>query len=118
MLSNKEIICPDNLLNFAKKKKDPTNAHLKSAYNKFRNSVNNDIKSSKKDYNTKYFENCKNTMNKTWKGINDIIRSNKKTTYINQINHNNHTAAAAATTTTNNHHHHHHHHHHHNNHRG
>ena len=30
-------------------------------------------------------------MKKTWKGINDIIRSNKKTTYINQINHNNHT---------------------------
>ena len=70
---------------FAKKKKDPQNAHLKSAYNRFRNSVNNDIKSSKKDYYSRYFENCKNNMKKTWKGINDIIRSNKKSTYINGL---------------------------------
>jgi len=30
-------------------------------------------------------------MKKTWKGINDIIRSNNKSTFINQMNHNNQT---------------------------
>ena len=74
---------------FVRKKKDPNNEHIKSAYNKFRNSVNNDIKTSKKEYFNKYFENCKSNMKKTWKGINDLIRSNNKSTHINQINYNN-----------------------------
>ena len=76
---------------FARKKKDPHNVYLKSAYNRFRNSVNNDIKVSKKEYYDAYFQNCKNNMRKTWAGINDLIRSSHRSTHINQIQHNNET---------------------------
>ena len=67
------------------------NEHLKSAYNRFRNSVNKDIKVSKKEYYDRYFENCKNNMKKTWTGINDLIRSSHRSSHINQILHNNKT---------------------------
>ena len=83
----KKIKTRNNL--FANKKKDPNNEYLKSAYNRFRNSVNNDIKQSKKAYYGQYFENCKNNMKKTWKGINDLIRSNNKSTKVNYILQNN-----------------------------
>ena len=83
----KKIKIRNNL--FANKKKDPNNEYLKSAYNRFRNSVNNDIKQSKKAYYGQYFENCKNNMKKTWKGINDLIRSNNKSTKVNYILQNN-----------------------------
>ena len=75
---------------FARKKLDPDNIHLKSAYKRFRNSVNRDIKSSKKAHYTKYFDNCKNSMKKTWKGINELINTkNKSHINISQLNHNN-----------------------------
>ena len=35
---------------FAQKKKRPNDSHLKSVYNKFRNSINKEIKLSKKEY--------------------------------------------------------------------
>ena len=73
---------------FARKKLSPDNDHLKHAYNRFRNSVNRDIKTSKKKYYTNYFANCNNNMKKTWKGINELIRSNNKTININQLQHN------------------------------
>ena len=74
---------------FRKKKEDPNNRHLRQTYNKFRNSVNRDIKKSKERYYLKYFQNCKSNMKKTWKGINDLIRSSNKSSTINQIQHNN-----------------------------
>ena len=74
-----------------KKKLDPNDEHSKIAYNRFRNSVNNDLKESKKVYYDKYFSNCVNNTKKTWAGINNLIRSNKKTSYISQIQHDNQT---------------------------
>ena len=74
---------------FKKSKDDPGNAHLKQVYNRFRNSVNKDIKKSKEQYYLGYFEKCKNNMKKTWKGINELIRSSNKSSTINQIHHNN-----------------------------
>ena len=67
---------------FAKKKNNPEDAYTKSVYNKFRNSVNKDIRSSKKEYYQSYFENCKNDMKKTWKGIRCIVNT-KKTNLMN-----------------------------------
>ena len=49
---------------FKMKKNNPENRHFKQVYNKFRNSVNRDIKKSKEIYYSKYFENCKNSMKK------------------------------------------------------
>ena len=74
---------------FRKKKEDLGNQHLKLVYNKFRNSVNRDLKKSKENYYQNYFKNCKNNMKKTWKGINEIIRSSNKSSAINQIQYNN-----------------------------
>ena len=53
--------------------------------------MNKDIKNSKKNYYSTYFEACKSNMTKTWKGINEItsIRPNSPLKLINQINHNN-----------------------------
>ena len=74
---------------FRKKKEDPDNQHLKQVYNKFRNSVNRDIKKSKEKYYLNYFENCKNNMKKTWKGTNELILPKHKLSTITQIQHNN-----------------------------
>ena len=73
---------------FKQKKLDPENLHLKHVYNRFRNSVNRDIKKSKETHYVKYFENCKNNMKKTWKGINELMSSRKKSSNITQIEHN------------------------------
>ena len=87
----KEILKKIKIRNklFANKKKDINNEHLKSAYNKFRNSVNNDIKMSKTKYYNTYFESCQTNMKKTWKGINELISNSNKSTHISQIQHNN-----------------------------
>ena len=74
---------------FRRKKLDPGNQYLRQGYNKFRNSVNRDIKKSKEKYYLNFFENCKNNMKKTWNGINELMRSNNRYTNINQIQHNN-----------------------------
>ena len=86
----KSIITKINHRNdlFRKKKNDPNNQHLKSSYNKFRNSVIRDIKKSKKEYYLTYFDKCKNNMKKTWKGINELIRPSNKFSTVNQIMHN------------------------------
>ena len=57
----------------ARLKKHPSDAHLKASYNKFRNSVNKNLKHSKKNYFSSYFGTCKNNMKKIWKGVNEII---------------------------------------------
>ena len=75
---------------FSRKKDNPHNLYLKQAYNKFRNSINRDIKNSKVKYYSNYFENCKNNMKKTWKGINEIASTKlKSSSNINQIKANN-----------------------------
>ena len=75
---------------FARKKKKPDDEHLKSSYNKFRNSINRDIKKSKKDYYSSYFEECKLNINKTWKGIKELVNTkNNLSTNITQLKSNN-----------------------------
>ncbi len=75
---------------FVQKKKKPNDMNIKYIYNKFRNSVANDIKKSKKDYYSKYFEDCKTNMKKTWKGIKELINtSNKNPTKIDELKVNN-----------------------------
>ena len=72
---------------FVKKKNNPNDDYIKKVYNQFRNSVNRDIKSSKKSYYSNYFENCKNDMKKTWKGIKSLVNiKNKISTNATQIN--------------------------------
>ena len=85
-----EIITKINHRNelFKLKKADPENTHLKHVYNRFRNSVNRDIKKSKEKHYVTYFQNCKNNMKKTWKGINELMSSRRKSTNITQIEHN------------------------------
>ena len=73
---------------FTRLKSNPDD-HLKDAYRKFRNTINRDIKIAKKLYYTKYFEDCKNNMKKTWKGINDLIRNRSTLNNINQLSINN-----------------------------
>ena len=84
----KDFYCSDI---FVMKKNKLEDEHLRKTYNRFRNSVNKDIKNSKKNCYSPYFEACKSNMTKTWKGINEIIsiRPNSPLKLINQINHNN-----------------------------
>ena len=49
--------------------------HWKTSYNKFRNSINRGMKKSKTDYYSSYFEECKQNMNKTWKGIKELVNT-------------------------------------------
>ena len=74
---------------FARKKLEPENEYLKLAYKKFRNTINRDIKLSKKSYYSQYFNECKHNMKKTWKGINELINTRSSLNNINQLNLNN-----------------------------
>ena len=67
------------------------------AYNLFRNSVTRDIKASKRNYYASYFENCKNNMKKTWKGIREIINTKPSMTCISHIYHNGQTITEPIT---------------------
>ena len=58
---------------FAIIKHEPENDHLKKVYKRFRNVIKRDIIASKKQYYSNYFDECKNNMKKTWKGINELI---------------------------------------------
>ena len=63
---------------------------MKRTYNKFRNSVNQDIKASRIKYYSTYFEKCKNNMKDTWKGINQLVSTKLNAgSKINQIKTNN-----------------------------
>ena len=64
---------------FVKRKNSPNDEHLKTTYNKFRNSVNREVKLSKRTYYTNFFENCQNDMKKSWKGIRENVNTNSKT---------------------------------------
>ena len=74
---------------FTRTKQEPGNVHLKTVYKKFRNTINRDLIKSKNSYYRLYFDNCKNDMKKTWKGINDLIAAKSTSTNINQLNINN-----------------------------
>ena len=70
---------------FARKKNNPLNSYLKMAYNRFRNSVNRDIKQSKKDYYCALFQNCQNDAKKIWKSIREVTSSNKTANKISHL---------------------------------
>ncbi len=61
---------------FKRKKRQPSNENVNRLYNLFRNRINRELKKSKKVYYTKYFEENKNNIKKTWEGIKSIINSN------------------------------------------
>ena len=67
------------------------------AYNLFRNSVTRNIKASKRNYYASYFENCKNNMKKTWKGIREIINTKSSMSFISHIYHNGQTITEPIT---------------------
>ncbi len=70
---------------FTKLKKEPENHLLRETYKTARNIINRDIKTSKKNHYLKYFEDCKNNMKKTWKGINDLINIRSSSNFVNQL---------------------------------
>ena len=74
---------------FARLKHNPHNDVLRLAYKQLRKTITKEIKESKKDYYSKYFEDCKQNMKKTWKGINNLLQSKSSTNYINHLNINN-----------------------------
>jgi len=60
---------------FNRRKRQPNNNNIKTLYNLFRNRVNREIKKAKKYYFKVYFEENKNNIKQTWKGIKDIINT-------------------------------------------
>ena len=66
----------------------------KTAYNRFRNSINRDMKKSKKDYYS--------NMNKTWRGIKELVDTkNNLSTNITQLKANNSTPTIPSLTASN-----------------
>ena len=75
---------------FYRKKRQPKNIAVKLLYNKFRNRVNRELKKSKIEYYSQYFEDNSNNSKKLWEGIKSIINTNNtKFSNINQLNINN-----------------------------
>ena len=70
---------------FLRTRTEPDNQHIHETYKRFRNSINRDIKNSKKSFYNKYFDDCKHNMKKTWKGINELINNNSKSSNINEL---------------------------------
>ena len=72
---------------FNRKKRQPNNMNIRILYNIFRNRVNRELKNSKKEYYSQYFEDNKKNSKKTWEGIRSIININKsKFKSISQLN--------------------------------
>ena len=72
---------------FQLKKRQPKNEENKRLYNLFRNRVNRELKKSKKNYFTDFFEVNNNNIKKTWEGIRSIININKsKLPHVSHIN--------------------------------
>ena len=72
---------------FARKKRQPDNERVKLLYNNVRNKVNREMKRSKKDYYSSYFEEHKSNIKKTWEGIKKIVNVKNNVTYsISQLN--------------------------------
>ena len=66
---------------FARKKRQPSNEHVKQAYNQARNRVSHKIKDSKKEYHRAYFERFCNDVKKIWEGIRKIVYVKKNTSF-------------------------------------
>ena len=69
---------------FKRKKNDPHNLNIRRLYNKFRNRVNRELKKSKINFYTNYFETNDKNIKKTWEGIKSLV--NIKKANINTIN--------------------------------
>ena len=75
----------DNL--FARKKRQPDNAHVCQVYNKARNRVTRELKRSKKEYHVKHFESLSTSIKQTWDAIRKIVNVKKSTHFsISQLN--------------------------------
>ena len=92
-LQNKPWLTPDILKMiknrnkaFERKKRQPNNENCKRVYNELRNSVNREIKRSKKLYYANYFEENINNIKKTWQGIRKIVNLNKYSSKTSQLN--------------------------------
>ena len=71
---------------FFRKKRQPNNVNIKKLYNIFRNRVNRELKKSKKDHYSQYFETNNNNSKKIWEGIRSIINISKsKSSCISQL---------------------------------
>ena len=64
---------------FERKKREPNNSLVKSTYKRIRNQVSREIKKSKNQFYSKYFESHSNNIKKTWEGIRKIINPGKPT---------------------------------------
>ena len=72
---------------FHRKKRQPTNENVTRLYNIFRNRVNRELKRSKKEHYSSYFEEHSNNIRKTWEGIKSIINvKNTVKPAISQLN--------------------------------
>ena len=72
---------------FPQRKSNPNDVNIKRIYVLFRNAVNWDIKTAKKLYWSSYFQESKNDMKKTWKGIWQLVDiKNLSTSNIIQVN--------------------------------
>ena len=72
---------------FAQRKGNPNVVNIKIIYILFRNAINRDIKAAKKSYWASYFDESKNDMKKTWKGISQLVNiKNPSNSNITQIN--------------------------------
>ena len=74
---------------FQRKKSNPLSDNLKRLYNKFRNRVNRELKKSKINYYSNFFDRNKSNVQKIWEGIKSIVNINKsKTRNITHLNSN------------------------------
>ena len=64
---------------FARKKRQPNNAHLRQVYNTARNRVTRELKRSKIDYHRKHFESVSSNIKSTWEAIRKIVNIKKST---------------------------------------
>ena len=66
---------------FARKKRQPSNEHVREVYIQARNRVNHKIKSSKKEYHKAYFERYCKDVRKIWEGIRKLVYVKKNTSF-------------------------------------
>ena len=74
---------------FQRKKSNPLSDNLKRLYNKFCNRVNRELKKSKINYYSNFFDRNQSNVQKIWEGIKSIVNINKsKTRNITHLNSN------------------------------
>lgn len=65
--------------------KQPTNEQLRALYTRFRNSLRDEIRTTKNNYYINLFEDCKGNMRKQWKVIDSLIGLKNKKCNIKEI---------------------------------